>query len=98
MYQLNPLIKVYATTGVVELCEENGCFWLFTDMALVYQELKDEEPFLSVKATGKDNKAEVIYEDGNYNVLRNYKYDYSDLEGEHKFFITDDVIMLPSEY
>ena len=98
MFQLNPLIKVYATTGVVELCEQNGCFWLFTDMALRYRDLKEKEPFLSVKATGKDGKAEVIYEDGNYHVLATDKYDFSDLEGEYKFFISNDVVMLPSEY
>ena len=72
-------------------------FWLIDDIAGNMLEIK--EPFVTVIAKGGNNEANVRYEDGNYNLLKEVHYSYSDLpDGEWKFFITDNVIMLPSEY
>ena len=93
---------VYATDGVEYFCRNANANWLFSDMSAFAMGNPDKH-FIVAIATVKDEKCDVVYDDGNYNVLFTQHYEYTDLyEGEWKFFISnyanEKVIMLPSEY
>ena len=90
---------ILATDGVKYLAEKAGAFWLVDDIAAVYVTKKNEYPFISINVISKDGKATVKYTDGNYKKIHTQNYEYTDLpEGEYKLFLTDDVLMLTSEY
>jgi len=101
-YHRLSLLPVLATDGVEYFCRTAGAFWLFDDMSAVAVTNKDEE-FIVAVAKSKDEKCDVVYDDGNRNKIYEQHYGYTDLpEGEWKFYIsnypTEKVIMLPSEY
>lgn len=84
----------------------NKASWLITDICSVvkiHRKVRDEE-FVSITfKVNTDNTAEVIYTDGNNNVLYKQEYKYTDFlkhfeEIEVKFFYTNDVLMLSGEY
>lgn len=91
------LTGILATDGVKCFADEGNAYWAVTDMCLKAYKLK--QPFLSIKINSTGKKADIVYEDGDYNVLDSDHYAHTDLEaGEYKFYITDNVILLPSEY
>ena len=98
-YHKLTLLPVLATDGVRYLVEKAGAFWLVDDIAAVYITKKNEHPFIGVTVTSKDEKAVIKYTNGNYKTIHIQEYNYTDLPaGEYKLFITDGVLMLPSEY
>lgn len=101
-YHKLSLMPVYATDGVEYFCRNANAFWLFDDMAAVAITNPNEE-FIVALAKSKDEKCDVIYDDGNGNKIYEQHYTYTDLpEGDWKFYIsnypTEKIIMLPSEY
>lgn len=93
---------VLATDGVAYFCEKAKAYWLFDDMSAVAMQKQNEE-FIVVTAKSKNEKCNVVYDDGNDNKIFEQHYGYTDLpEGEWMFYIsnypTQKVIMLPSEY
>ncbi len=61
------------------------------------------EEFITVVVKVKENTCDVVYDDGNRNLIYKQHYIYTDLpDGVWKFYIsnypTEKVIMLPSEY
>lgn len=98
-YHKLTIFNLLATDGVAFFVDKAEAFWLIDDIACIKDLNLKNENFIVVKAISKNNIGNVIYEDGNYNKLHEMKYDYTDLpEGEWKFFIQNNVIMLPSEY
>lgn len=98
-YHKLTVFNLLATDGVAFFVDKAEAFWLIDDIACIKNINLEKESFIVVKAISKNNKARVIYEDGNYNKLHKMDYDYTDLpEGRWKFFIQNNVIMLPSEY
>jgi hypothetical protein len=79
-----------------------GAGWLFSDADVVYKMVvpDEEKHFVSVKMkVNPDSTAVVDYEDGDLNKLYQQKYKYTDFpKGEFKFYIIDNVMLLPSEY
>jgi len=78
---------------------QNGYAWFISD-ALIYigSKLKNEE-FLTIELKlNEDKTAKMIITDGNEKVLYTQKYEYTDAQREFKMFLTDNVLMLASEY
>ncbi len=100
------LMGNYLTDGSFYVFE-NGAGWLITDIlsiCMVKPNVKKEE-FVAVKfKLNEDNiTGQVVYTDGNENVLFKQNYKYTDFgkifkEKEVTFFYTDKVLMLCSEY
>lgn len=95
-YRLN-LTPIVATDGVKAFADKGSAYWAVDEMCFGAMKLK--QPFLAVTITSKRNKATITYEDGNDNQLKETKVPWTDLEtGTYQFYITDNVIMLTSEY
>ncbi len=91
------------TDGVKAFAEEagkQGGYWLIDLIALKYYSLLKKSEFLLIKLiVGDDNKAFLLVDDGNENVLAQARINFTDAqEGEWKFYLTDNVLLLPSEY
>lgn len=88
---------IVCTDGVLYFANNAEAYWLITDITAIVPTL--DTYFCYIVITSKGGKAIISYEDGNDNVLHKHKYDFTDLpEGEWKFYCTDNVLMLPSEY
>ena len=87
------------TEGVRHLAQAAGAYWFLDIAATELYKLQTKEPFLSIKLVVKGSKATIKVEDGNNNKVKNKNIQYTDFpEGEWLFFLTDNVMMLPSEY
>lgn len=101
-YYRLPLPKLIYTEGVKFFAEKAGCYWLLVDIGLFLKdrpELKNQY-FLNITLdVQENNRADLIFDDGNDNVLfkRNYKFTDCPI-GKWQLFYTSDVLMLPSEY
>lgn len=94
-----PLSDVVYTEGVQHFAEAGGAYWALFDMIITYMDKLPSEEFLSITITSDGNKADIVYTDGNYKELYKQHYNYTDLEkGEYKFFLTDNTLLLTSEY
>ena len=99
----HPLFRGINYTEGCHHLMENGAAWLVEDtLAVVLHTAKlRSEPFLVVEiAKEEDGSAKYKITDGNDGVLYTKSYTYADLGEvkEIKFFITDNVMMLISEY
>lgn len=98
----NPLFGKGTTyTDGVKFISDRGCAWMVTDILSVVKlepKVKREE-FVSIKFTKKaDGSAEIVYDDGNGNVLFRQKYDATDCPvGEISFYYENSVLMLVTE-
>ncbi|MCD7740505.1 MAG: hypothetical protein LUH11_04065 [Candidatus Gastranaerophilales bacterium] len=94
---------IYATAGVEYFCRILSAYWLFDDMCEIAITNPNEE-FIVVVATVKDdNTCDVVYDNGNGDLICKQHYIYTNLpEGSWKFYISnypnEKVVMLPSEY
>jgi len=98
-YALNVFGADVNLTDGARYVYNNGYSWFITD-ALIYalMKLKNEE-FLTIELKlNKDKTAEMIITDGNENILYTQKYKYTDAQRGFKMFLTDNVLMLASEY
>ena len=92
------VMGVNATDGIAYIME-NGYSWVVTDAVVICKMKLKNEPFISIKLKLKeDNKAEIVYTDGNDKILYTQKYDYTNVKKELNIFVTDNVIMLSGEY
>lgn len=88
------------TDGVIYVMK-NGYSWFITDMlSVVYCEPKiAQQEFLCFKLKLKDgNKATATITDGNDNILYSQDYEYTDAKTELNLYLTNDVLLLDSEY
>ena len=96
-YHRLTLTPILATDGVVAFATIGNAFWAVSDMCIEAMFLKEE--FLSITITSTGKKADIVYTDGNDNIIKKKHYAHTDLEkGTYKFYITNNVILLPSEY
>jgi hypothetical protein len=90
------------TDGVQFFAESGGgqgAYWLLDIIATEYWPLLKKEPFLVVSVTVKDERAKIEVADGNGHVLKMRALAYTDLQaGVWQFYLTDNVLLLPSEY
>lgn len=77
----------------------NGAQWFLDIVATEYFPMLKKEPFLSIRLVVEDGIADICVEDGNCKVLKHKHIEYTDCpDGIYKFFFTDNVLMLTSEY
>lgn len=95
--------KHLLTDGTKYLAEVGECFWMMDAIASYLTEIGTQDWFVQVKIVVKDNKATMIYDDGNGHEHARQEIPYTDFplqaislyacwDGEHW------VVMLPSEY
>ena len=87
------------TDGVEYFAENAGCYWFLDIVATEIYPFSDKYPFMTIYLTAKDGKAEIIVQDGDISRLFQRQIEFTDCpEGTYEFFLTDDVLMLTSEY
>lgn len=94
-----PMTNIVMTQGVQAFAEFGKAYWAVTDMTIAKQFKLRNEEFLAITVTSNGKKADIVYTDGNCNVLYKKHYAHTDLEeGEYKFYLTDNTLLLTSEY
>merc|ERR1711969_341733 len=105
-YQI-PLLRTRFTDGLKYLANAADCFWLITDTSVIAKSLMNRSEFITIdfKRLSEDKQdftgyeAEIIYTDGNDNILEKHGYRATDFPlDELRLFFVDNTLMLPSEY
>lgn len=95
------------TEGVEFFTEQggrNGAYWFLDIVATEFFPLLRKEDFLSIRLlvarpSESERTALIQVDDGNGRILKERTIDYTDMQpGEWKFYLTDNVLLLPSEY
>jgi hypothetical protein len=90
------------TEGVQYFAETaggGGAYWLLDIIATEVFPLLKNEPFIYIQACVDKNTCHLFAEDGNDKALWLKTIDYTDLqEGTWDFYLTNNVLLLPSEY
>lgn len=107
-------LNILLTDGVKYLAENLKCYWLITDISSVYNtdliaEREKDGFFICRLKINKDDKTALLeicrdIDDGKaVDLLYSQKYEYTDISenydgDEIKFYLIDNVLMLPREY
>lgn len=93
------------TDGAYYLAEKAGCFWL---MDVIWSHAMEnrwfgKEDFITCKITVQDNVGDVVFDDGNGNILATQHVPFTDfpLDQIQLFIVRGErnlVVMLPGEY
>ena len=98
----HPLSSNFLYTDGVKFFAEHcggGALWFLDILATELADLQETEEFMSITLNVVDRSAKIIADDGNGNVLWTKVIDFTDAEeGIWKFFFTNNVLLLPSEY
>jgi hypothetical protein len=88
------------TEGVKYMADHGGAYWLIDKIATLQLEPKiKKEEFQFWKLKVKDNSATLTCDDGNENIVYSEHIEFTDFPLEEiRFYCTDNVILLPSEY
>ena len=102
-YRTNPIFAkdMVHTDGVQYFADNagNGAYWFLDIVATEYFPMLKKEPFLSINMQVEDGKAVIAVEDGDLKTLKIKKIEHTDCPtGIYQFFLTDNVLMLSSEY
>jgi hypothetical protein len=91
--------KLKHTDGVQYFAEQAQAFWFLDIVATEIYPMQENDPFLTIYLTVRDGKAEIIVQDGDISRLMQRQIEFTDCpDGVYSFFLTDDVLMLCSEY
>lgn len=87
------------TDGVQYFAETAHAYWFLDIVATEYFPLMKKEEFISIQLAVEDGIADICVEDGDCKVLKQKHIDYTDCpDGLYRFFFTNNVLMLTSEY
>ena len=87
------------TDGVKYFADTAGAWWFVDDCIIEYAPLMKQHGFLTITLDVADSQAKITVDDGNDNVLATKAIPYTDCPaGSYKFYFTNDVLLLPSEY
>lgn len=87
------------TDGVESFCEQASAYWFLDVCATEIHPLLEREFFLSVKLIVVNGIAQVVVTDGDDNTMLLKEIEFTDCpQGIYEFFLTDNVLMLTSEY
>lgn len=87
------------TDGVQYFANEAGAFWFLDIVATEIYPLSKKEPFIVITLKANDGKATITADDGNDKRVFQKKISYTDCpDGEYRFYLADNVLMLTSEY
>ena len=93
--------KMTYTEGVQFFAENagEGAYWLLDIIATEGMEIHAKEQFVGIKLKVESHSAWLELNDGNNNILLSKKINYTDCpDGEWKFYLIDNVMLLTSEY
>ena len=102
-----PLTDSRYTEGIKYLANVAECYWLITDASIMAKSLMKQSRFITIdfKRLSQEKQdytayeAEVIYGDGNDNILQSHRYRVTDFPlKELRLFYVNNTLMLPSEY
>ena len=98
----HPLSSNFLYTDGVKFFAEHcggGAYWFLDILATELADLQETEDFMSITLDVVDSSAKITADDGNGNVLWTRNIDFTDAEvGTWKFFLQNNVLLLPSEY
>jgi hypothetical protein len=98
-YYRHPLTKSVYTDGVKYFAEKAGAYWFLDIVFSEYSSLMNQEGFLSITLFVGVLGADISVTDGDENILTTKRVQFTDCpQGEYKFFYTDDVLLLTTEY
>ncbi len=76
-----------------------GAYWFLDIVATEVLPLLKKEPFIHIVLAAKDRKATIKADDGNGVVLWDREIEFTDCpDGDWRFYLADNVLMVPSEY
>ena len=102
-----PLIRTRFTNGLKYLGTVANCYWLITDTSVIAKSLMNRSEFITIdfrrlpeeKQDFTGYEAEIIYSDGNNNILEKQGYHGTGFPlDELRLFFVNNTLMLPSEY
>jgi hypothetical protein len=100
-YRTNPFFAkdMVHTDGVQYFADNAGCYWFLDIIATEVFPLLKKEPFLSIKFWVNGGEASITVEDGDLKPLFVKGIEHTDCpDGDYQFFLTNNVLMLTSEY
>jgi hypothetical protein len=87
------------TDGVVYFAETAACWWFLDIVATEVMRFHRMKPFLVIDLDVNDAKAVIRVSDGNEALLFTRHIPFTDAPAGHwRFYLTDSVMLLPSEY
>lgn len=87
------------TDGVQYFADQAGAHWFLDIVATEYYPLMKKEGFISIQLAVEDGIADICVEDGDCGIITQKHIDHTDCpDGFYRFFMTDNVLMLTSEY
>jgi hypothetical protein len=87
------------TDGVAHFVQRIGGYWFIDIVAFQLFAIQKNKPFLSVVMSVDAGRAVINVTDGNYKQVKKIDVDVTDCPpGEWKFYLTDNVLLLTSEY
>ena len=107
MFYSIPLIRTRFTNGLKYLATVADCYWLITDTSVIAKSLMNRSEFITIdfqrlpedKQEFTGYEAEIIYSDGNNNMLEKQGYRATDFPlDELRLFFVNNTLMLPNEY
>lgn len=98
-YKHSLVPSITYTDGVKYVADEAGAYWLIDLIAAYQHDPKVKvEPFQVWKLRLNGPGAVISCEDGNGNVVHSHEIGYTDFPQDIEIWMTDHVILLPSEY
>lgn len=101
-YYANPFYQWMRYTDGVKFFFENaggGAYWFSDIIGTEMKKLTATEEFIVIELKSDGKSADIIGTDGNENEVYRRKIEFTDCPaGKWKFFLTDNVLMLASEY
>jgi len=96
-FVFNP--KLRHTDGVQYFADTAGAFWLLDIIATEIYRLSAKHDFIAIDLDVNNGKAKITADDGNDHRIFQKNISYTDCpNGAYRFWLTGDVLMLPSEY
>lgn len=87
------------TDGVQYFADTAGAYWFLDIVATEFYPLTKKDPFLSIQLAVEDGIADICVEDGDCEIITQKHIPHTNCpDGLYKFFLTDNVLMLTSEY
>jgi len=87
------------TDGVVYFADQAGAWWFLDIVATEVMRFHRMKPFLVIDLNVNDGQADIRVSDGNEVVLFKRHIHFTDApDGLWRFYLTDNVVLLPSEY
>lgn len=101
-YYFNHMYKWLNYTDGVKFFAENagnGAYWLLDIIGTELMELAVIEDFLHIEFSSANDRGVINVGDGNGKILYTRNIDYTDCPyGNWEFYLTNGVLLLPSEY